>query len=423
MTLEEFEQKFEAQAETQNVDFKADMPWIPNDFAKDVLAMTNLRDGGAIIVGVSESDRGFVKQGVSTANLKTYKIDEMRDQLLKFADPAVDIHMQVLESSGKNFVVINVRPFKDLPVISRKSIEKVITMNTIYYRNSNKRIESAPISNSTDLRELVELAAIRLMQKRKDFGYILSSVVEQGLNQELQTIGSNPTLEKIKSNGYWSIIFQPVKNENISLILDIRTALEKAQVKKDWDFPVIPRDHNDRARIMNGSDFYGAASDYGRRKEYWKFFKSGQFVFYSALTEDWWADDHLLKNHAGNLHAGMYVTMFSSIIYQLTAMVDFLARLGSQGMYKDGVRLLITLNNVAERLLYPDSSGRYPFMIPKKNSSPVITLEETYAIEDIVQNSTVVSNKFILQVLDAFGYNPDRTTILQDQNRYLAGLS
>ena len=41
--------------------------------------MTNLRDGGTILIGVE--DQSFARLGVTPANMATYKIDEMRDQM------------------------------------------------------------------------------------------------------------------------------------------------------------------------------------------------------------------------------------------------------------------------------------------------------------------------------------------------------
>lgn len=422
MTLQEFEQKLDAQIETQSLDFKADIPWDVKKLSKDILAMSNVRDGGAIIIGVQEDATGFSKQGVCEANLKTFKIDVMKDQLLNYADPAVDINLFTLtDLEEKKFIVIKVLPFKEVPIISRKSIEGEIQANVIYYRNTNRRIESAPISNSTDLREIIELAAIKLMQKRKDFGYQASDDTKILLDTELNKIESNPTLDKIKSMGYWEITFQPSINQKIELLKTWEDVIKKEQVKKDWYFPYIPVIENDDQGILRTGDYFGSYYDLGCRKEFWVAFKSGQFVLYSALTEDWYHEDRHFYELANTYPSGKYVTLYTSIIYFITSAIEFLSRLMSHGFFKEGVRVKASLKNVKNRQLFPDSSGRRLFVIPKITQSTEISDDQTFSADEVVRNSISISNKLIIKVFDSFGYNPDANSIIVEQDKYLSG--
>lgn len=56
MTTTELEQLIESQIERPNLDFKADILWEAKDFAKDFLAMSNIREGGINVVAVQEDD-------------------------------------------------------------------------------------------------------------------------------------------------------------------------------------------------------------------------------------------------------------------------------------------------------------------------------------------------------------------------------
>lgn len=421
MTLQELEQKIDAQIETQSLDFKADIPWDVKKLSKDILAMSNVKDGGSIIIGIKEEGTGFSKQGVCEENLKTFKIDVMKDQLLNYADPAVDINVLFLkDSDGRSFVVIKVLPFKELPIICRKSIEGEIQANTIYYRNTNRRVESAPISNSTDLRDVIELAAIKLMQKRQNFGYQISKNVRALLDEELKTIKSNSILDKIKSKCYWEILFQPLEDQKIELLKDWEVVIQKEQVKKEWYFPYIPIREDDKQGIFRNGDSYGGFSDLGARKEFWCAFKSGQFLFYSALTEDWYIEDPHFYELAEKYPSGKYVTLFTSVIHFITAAIEFLSRLSLQGFFKDGVRIKATLNNCENRQLYPDSTGR-PFITPRVTHSNIIIEDEVFSFDEVSKNPLSISNTLIIKILDRFGYNPDSASVMVDQDKYLSG--
>jgi predicted HTH transcriptional regulator len=153
----------------------------------DIGALANVRDGGVIIIGVR--DDGFVRVGVDSEHLSTYKQDDMRDQLAEFADPHVEIKVSSpLGADGLQYVAIEVAPFRDLPVICRKEGADV-HKGTVYYRNSNRRPESAAISNSYDMRDLILVAVSRTRDRLAQLGLEVASTegqIDQYLDEELE---------------------------------------------------------------------------------------------------------------------------------------------------------------------------------------------------------------------------------------------
>jgi hypothetical protein len=182
MDTEAFERLIEGAGETPGLDFKAAGPWEVDRLVKDVLAMSNVRDGGHIVVGIAEP---FVREGVSAEVRATYSIEIMRDQMAGYADPRVDFSVQFpKDRDGRQYVVIRVNEFADLPVICRRD-GRDVRSGTLYYRNRNRRIESAAIANAHELREVLTLAAVKMMRGFADHGLRVDETAAAKLDEEL----------------------------------------------------------------------------------------------------------------------------------------------------------------------------------------------------------------------------------------------
>lgn len=190
MTTEELKQLLEAGTETQRIEYKGPCEWDVNLFAKDILAIANIEDGGWIIIGMEETSQGYKRVGVKRVQRETFNYDIMRDQFSKFADPHVDFSVDFpLDKNGTQFVVIRVYEFKEIPVICIQSNEKAGTKAPmIYYRNTDKKVESGPVSNYHDLRNLIERASIKTRTRWERLGLKISSSFENKLDQEFKKL-------------------------------------------------------------------------------------------------------------------------------------------------------------------------------------------------------------------------------------------
>lgn len=170
MDVKGLEARLEGGEETQSFDVKGPMPWSDASLAKDILAMANVRDGGTILIGVH--DKTFAREGVDQETRRTYDVDVMRDQMTKYADPHVIFGVDFpTDGQGRTYVAIEVEPFREIPVICRVDSHKAgLKRGTIYYRNSNRRPESAPVSNSYDMRDIVTVAAARTRRRLDELG-------------------------------------------------------------------------------------------------------------------------------------------------------------------------------------------------------------------------------------------------------------
>jgi len=144
---------------------------------KTILAMSNLRDGGHIVIGVEQQESGkCVPKGVLPDHLQTYSYDLMTDFVRGYAEPYVRFDMDVVEEDGMSFVVASVVGFDEVPVVCRKSFGDILAEGTVYVRPRSGRPRSEPVTSYVDMRELLDLAGEKRLRRYLE----ITSVTEQG---------------------------------------------------------------------------------------------------------------------------------------------------------------------------------------------------------------------------------------------------
>lgn len=186
MTEEELEGRLQGAQETQRLEFKGACCWNVSTFAKDILAIANVLDGGEILVGIE--DQTFKRQGLSPGQVDSFRVETMLDQMSRFADPHVRFSVELAtDATGLDFVLIRIYQFDEIPVLCRVDDKPAGTRaGTLYYRNRNRRPESAPVSNSYDMREIIESAAVRMMQRMTRIGATVKAEATNRLDEELE---------------------------------------------------------------------------------------------------------------------------------------------------------------------------------------------------------------------------------------------
>jgi predicted HTH transcriptional regulator len=149
-------------------EYKAPMSWANNltraKITKSILAMSNIRDGGVIVIGIQEgSDKKFEAVGVSQAEASTFTHGDIASHVKEYADPHAEFTVRQIECDGKRFVCIQVKEFDDLPVICKKDGVD-LERGRIYTRPRTKN-ESSPVSSYSEMREILDMAADKAVRK------------------------------------------------------------------------------------------------------------------------------------------------------------------------------------------------------------------------------------------------------------------
>jgi predicted HTH transcriptional regulator len=155
-------------AESRSVEFKGPEKWeaLRSGLAKDILAMSNIRDGGIIIIGIEKTGQIL---GLSKEQLETYDTDVMIDFTNKYASPsfALDIvtHKYQTENMPERvLLIIQIREFEELPTICKKGNSDELKQAGIYFRPIGKP-ESRLVQEESEMRELLEIAIEKKMRK------------------------------------------------------------------------------------------------------------------------------------------------------------------------------------------------------------------------------------------------------------------
>jgi hypothetical protein len=163
--MPEFEELIERRREERYLEYKESQPWdvLKARIAKTCLGMANIRDGGFMVIGMKASGVDFEPEGVPPDHMATYSEDDLHSFVNRYAMPYVDLRLDVVNHLTGRFVVISVSQFEDVPVICRRDGEG-LRRGAIYVRSRRMR-ETTEIQHETDMRELVDLATERMLQR------------------------------------------------------------------------------------------------------------------------------------------------------------------------------------------------------------------------------------------------------------------
>lgn len=177
--------------ESQDVEFMATQPWkaLMWGIIKTAGAMGNLRDGGIIVVGVSQRDDSWEPTGMQDADVKTYDVDKIVEQANAYISPHVDLTIVTHEKDAKTFLVIHVAQFRDAPLVCKKDHGRELAAGTVYIRPPGKP-ESRKVLHANEMQELLELAAdIRarqFLERLRRLNLMPGSTEEERFKQELE---------------------------------------------------------------------------------------------------------------------------------------------------------------------------------------------------------------------------------------------
>jgi len=279
-----------ASGESTYIDAKGPILWDGGRhsaaLAKDIAAFANSRDGGAIVIGKSESPAGgFALVGLSDEEARSFETTKVARWVnTRFSPPiGVVCHHHVYQNM--TFVVVTVSEFDDIPILCTKSFQDpanpkkhILRDRTIYVRNSNA--ESAPLESVEELRRLIGLATSkRANELLSSFQSMLSGqplvpLPTDGEQFESELISTEQALGLAYSDelraGAWKLVMHPQKYEAERWpdARDIEEIVKRRSIRLRGEFPPSKTETHMRE--------WGVCNDaYGQT---WSLSRSGQFL-------------------------------------------------------------------------------------------------------------------------------------------------
>lgn len=253
MTQNKLIEIIERLREYRSIEYKQSTDWnsIKEKVAKTALGMSNIKDGGVIIIGVSQNNGILIPEGVSDEHLKTYNQDDVQEFINQYAEPYAVVETSTIIKDGKCFIAIVVKEFENIPVICKKD-SKLMEQGRVYSR-SYRMPETCPVRTQSEMREILDLATVKgiraFYERIQSVGIPISIdnansdkilFDKQLILSDKPETSPNPIVEEIKSSAYWRVVIRPAKYDENRLksakqCFDIIDASKVSL--RGWDYP------------------------------------------------------------------------------------------------------------------------------------------------------------------------------------------
>lgn len=223
----------------------------------------------------------------------------------------------------------------------------------------------------------------------------------------MTTVENVPVIQlpvRVRDYPHWRVTYRPstYDAQRIASVAECLRTVTKYSVRlRGWDFPHVP---GAASEIEEGEHWVGGWADFDGHIEYWRFYQSTQFLHLGSVrefTEEGWAEELRRESAAPDAPGFLAVR---NLVYTVTEMFEFAARLAQGGIYSEPVEIAIQLKNVAGfDLVFEDRrAGNWPRAHIARAAE--LTCERTIAPVELVASSAEIAASCASSLLDDFGW-------------------
>ena len=165
--------------EAPDIEFKESASWdtLRWKIIKTALAMGNLRDGGILIVGVSQREGQEQRTGITQTDLETYDRDNIADQFERFS-PDIECTLVQVPYRDKDYLAFEFQEFREIPLICKRRGPdgEGLEAGVVCVRPREGRPRNTKVTDAAQMRELLDLAADKAARR----------IIERGISAGLE---------------------------------------------------------------------------------------------------------------------------------------------------------------------------------------------------------------------------------------------
>lgn len=218
-------------------------------------------------------------------------------------------------------------------------------------------------------------------------------------------------LERIRTVGHWRIVIRPHRSLAETLTLGrCFEEVERARVSiRGWDYPHISRRNDEQGGTERTEQFVENWCDWHTQVEFWRMYKSSQFLSYSALYDD-------MEALAGGQPLGAELNVMD-VIYSVSEFTEFAYRLAANGLYAQGFSIQVGLVGTSQRRLVA-GRGRIPFFDAMRTAAAKIEIERSVTSDELDAGAQPTALSILLEIFDHFGWNPSPDQLSSEQRAF-----
>jgi hypothetical protein len=387
--------------------------------------MANLRDGGTIVLGIErQQDDTYLAVGMSQDHADSFVQDHLTSHFSEYADPFVEVTLHKHRADGKQFCILQVNEFAELPVVCKKDGLERLRRGATYTR-SRRVCETVEVPTQIEMREILDIAIekrSRAFARTADrMGFVPQTRRDEFVEQ-LKALSETAILNRIRSMARWHVWIRPTVFEK-ARFQDLAAAqlFVLANVVQIGGFPYPLLIDGEIQTSEESIVFEQNMVPLSPLIERWALFRSGQFVHDFALAEEF-LGTQAWRTHPQYFVPGQgkkYLSIYRTLMI-MSGIFEFAARMASRHLLDPGATLSLELHGLAGREL--------TFMDPRHR------LEEKYWCrpddikivrsldpEELRSKSGDLALDMTIEIFQKFGWmNPPRSLLAEDQPRFQA---